>query len=226
MKINILTVFPEMFESIVNTSILKRAIEGGLVEINLINIRDFTLDKHKKTDDTTFGGGCGMVMTCQPIFDCIRESNLEDTRKLYMSPRGKIMDQDLIEELSQEGEITILCGHYEGVDQRVLDYWNMQEVSIGDYVLTGGELAAMVLIDAVIRFIPDVLGNEESATEESIYSGLLEYDQYTKPREFEGLEVPEILLSGNHQKIDKWRLNQAIEKTKKNRPDLYEKYKK
>lgn len=226
MKINILTVFPEMFESIVNTSILKRAIEGGLVEINLINIRDFTLDKHKKTDDTTFGGGCGMVMTCQPIFDCIRESNLEDTRKLYMSPRGKIMDQDLIEELSQEGEITILCGHYEGVDQRVLDYWNMQEVSIGDYVLTGGELAAMVLIDAVIRFIPDVLGNEESAAEESIYSGLLEYDQYTKPREFEGLEVPEILLSGNHQEIDKWRLNQAIEKTKKNRPDLYEKYKK
>ena len=226
MKINILTVFPEMFESIVNTSILKRAIEGGLVEINLINIRDFTLDKHKKTDDTTFGGGCGMVMTCQPIFDCIRASNLEGTKKLYMSPRGKIMDQDLIEELSKEGEITILCGHYEGVDQRVLDYWNMQEVSIGDYVLTGGELAAMVLIDAVIRFIPDVLGNEESATEESIYSGLLEYDQYTKPREFEGLEVPEILLSGNHQEIDKWRLNQAIEKTKKNRPDLYEKYKK
>lgn len=226
MKINILTVFPEMFESIVNTSILKRAIDNGLVEINLINIRDFTLDRHKKTDDTTFGGGCGMVMTCQPIFDCIRKSNLEDTRKLYMSPRGKIMSQDLIEELSNEGELTILCGHYEGVDQRVLDYWNMQEVSIGDYVLTGGELAAMVLIDAVIRFIPDALGNEESATEESIYSGLLEYDQYTKPREFEGLEVPEILLSGNHQEIDKWRLNQAIEKTKELRPDLYEKYKK
>ena len=244
MKINILTVFPEMFESIVNTSILKRAIDNGLVEINLINIRNFTLDKHKKTDDTTFGGGCGMVMTCQPIFDAIRSlatlgttkiashsetdtashSETEGRRILYMSPRGKIMDQDLIEELSKEGEITILCGHYEGVDQRVLDYWNMQEVSIGDYVLTGGELAAMVLIDAVIRFVPDVLGNEESATEESIYSGLLEYDQYTKPREFEGLEVPEILLSGNHQEIDKWRLDQAIEKTKKYRPDLYEKY--
>ena len=236
MKINILTVFPEMFESIVGTSILKRAIDSGLVEINLINIRDFTLDKHKKTDDTTFGGGCGMVMTCQPIFDALRSlpsfkvakenchPENEGRRILYMSPRGKIMDQSMIENLSKEGEITILCGHYEGVDQRVLDYWNMEEVSIGDYVLTGGELAAMVLVDSVIRFIPGVLGNEESATEESIYSGLLEYDQYTKPREYEGLEVPEILLSGNHQEIDKWRLNQAIEKTKTLRPDLYEKY--
>ena len=226
MKINILTVFPEMFESVVNSSILKRAIDNGLVEINLINIRDYTLDKHKKTDDTTFGGGCGMVMTCQPIFDAIRSLDNTNHRMIYMSPRGRLIDKEMIENLSTEGEITILCGHYEGVDQRVLDFWKMEEISIGDYVLTGGELAAMVLVDSVIRFIPGVLGNNESALDESIYSGLLEYDQYTKPREFEGLEVPEILFSGNHQEIDKWRLNRALELTKERRPDLYEKYEK
>ncbi len=224
-RINVLTVFPEMFGPVTDQSILGKAGEKGVIEVNLINIRDFTEDKHRRTDDTPFGGGCGMVMTPQPVFDALRSiEGVQNHPVLYMSPRGKLMDEALVTELAGEEEFTILCGHYEGVDQRIIDGWNMREVSIGDYILTGGELPAMVLIDAVSRFIPGVLGNEESAEDESIYSGLLEADQYTRPREYEGLEVPEILMGGDHHKIRLYRLMESIKLTAERRPDLFESY--
>ena len=221
MKINVLTLFPEMFAPVTGSSILGRAGEKGILDFNIINIRDFSRDKHNKADDTPYGGGVGMVMFCQPIFDALRSIKAEGKKIIYMSPRGKVLDRSKIEELARLDEMVILCGHYEGVDQRVLDYWNMEEVSIGDYILTGGELAAMVMIDAVSRFVPDVLGTRESATEESIYSGLLEYDQYTKPREYEGLEVPEVLFNGNHKLIHLWQYRNSLEQTKEKRPDLW-----
>ena len=224
MKINVLTLFPEMFAPVTESSILGRAGEKGILDFNIINIRDFSRDKHNKADDTPYGGGVGMVMFCQPIFDALRSIKAEGKKIVYMSPRGKVLDRSKIEELARLDEMVILCGHYEGVDQRVLDYWNMEEVSIGDYILTGGELAAMVMIDAVSRFVPDVLGTRESATEESIYSGLLEYDQYTKPREYEGLEVPEVLFNGNHKLIHLWQYRNSLEQTKEKRPDLWEAY--
>ena len=224
MKINVLTLFPEMFAPVTESSILGRAGEKGILDFNIINIRDFSRDKHNKADDTPYGGGVGMVMFCQPIFDALRSIKAEGKKIIYMSPRGKVLDPSKIEELARFDEMVILCGHYEGVDQRVLDYWNMEEVSIGDYILTGGELAAMVMIDAVSRFVPDVLGTRESATEESIYSGLLEYDQYTKPREYEGLEVPEVLFNGNHKLIHLWQYRNSLEQTKEKRPDLWEAY--
>jgi len=221
MKINVLTLFPEMF-SAVTGSILGKAAEKGLLEFNFINIRDFSKDKHSKADDYPFGGGPGMVMLAEPIFGALESIDAKGKKIIYMSPRGKVLDQEMITDLSQEGELTILCGHYEGVDQRVLDYWDMEEVSIGDYVLTGGELAAMVLIDSVARLIPGVLAGEDSAMEESIYSGLLEYPQYTKPRSYAGMDVPEVLVSGNHKLIRLWKFEQSLELTKKNRPDLFE----
>lgn len=221
MKINVLTLFPEMF-SAVTGSILGKAAEKGLLEFNFINIRDFSNDKHHKADDYPFGGGPGMVMLADPIFGALNSIDAKGKKILYMSPRGKVLNQEMITQMSGEGELTILCGHYEGVDQRVLDYWEMEEVSIGDYVLTGGELAAMVLIDSVARLIPGVLAGEDSAMEESIYSGLLEYPQYTKPRSYEGMDVPEVLVSGNHKLIRLWKFEQSLELTKKNRPDLFE----
>lgn len=224
MKINVLTLFPEMFAPVTESSILGRAGEKGILDFNIINIRDFSRDKHNKADDTPYGGGVGMVMFCQPIFDALRSIKAEGKKIIYMSPRGKVLDRSKIEELARFDEMVILCGHYEGVDQRVLDYWSMEEVSIGDYILTGGELAAMVMIDAVSRFVPDVLGTRESATEESIYSGLLEYDQYTKPREYEGIEVPEVLFNGNHKLIHLWQYRNSLEQTKEKRPDLWEAY--
>ena len=224
MKINVLTLFPEMFTAVTDSSILGKAGEKGILDFNIINIRDFSKDRHNKADDTPYGGGVGMVMFCQPIFDALRSIDAQGKKIMYMSPRGKVLDRAKIEELAQLDEMVILCGHYEGVDQRVLDYWNMEEVSIGDYILTGGELAAMVMIDAVSRFVPEVLGTKESATEESIYSGLLEYDQYTKPREYEGLEVPEVLFNGNHKLIHLWQLRNSLELTKERRPDLWEAY--
>ncbi len=224
MKIQILTLFPEMFPAVTESSILGRAGEKGILDIDLINIRDYTLDKHKKTDDTPYGGGPGMVMSAQPIFDALRAIRAEGKHILYMSPRGRMLDQPMIEQLAREEELVILCGHYEGVDQRVLDAWNMEEVSIGDYILTGGELPAMVLIDSVARFIPQVLGTQESATEESIYSGLLEFDQYTKPQEYEGLAVPEVLCNGNHKLIHLAQYRNSLELTKKRRPDLFRSY--
>ena len=223
MRINILTLFPEMFTAVTESSILGKAGEKGILDVRLINIRDFTKDKHRKTDEYPFGGGVGMVMTAQPIFDALRSLDAGG-KMIYMSPRGKILDRQKIEELAELEEITILCGHYEGADQRVLDEWKMEEISIGDYILTGGELAAMVLIDSVSRFIPEVLGSEESAMEESIYSGLLEYDQYTKPREYEGLTVPEVLFGGNHKRIHLWQYECSLRLTKERRPDLFEAY--
>ena len=232
MKINILTLFPEMFTAVTESSILGRAQEKGILDINLINIRDFSTDKHNKADDYPFGGGVGMVMLPQPVFDALRSletgkfagESAPKSRMLYMSPRGKILDREKIEEIAAMDEITILCGHYEGVDRRILDRWEMEEISIGDYILTGGELAAMVLVDSVSRFIPEVLGKKESATEESVYSGLLEYDQYTKPREYEGLTVPEVLVSGNHKLIHLWQYENSLRLTKKRRPDLFAAY--
>lgn len=212
-----------MFTAVTESSILGKAGEKGILDVRLINIRDFTRDKHRKTDEYPFGGGVGMVMTAQPIFDALRSLDAGG-KMIYMSPRGKILDRQKIEELAEMEEITILCGHYEGVDQRVLDEWDMEEISIGDYILTGGELAAMVLIDSVSRFIPEVLGSEESAMEESIYSGLLEYDQYTKPREYEGLTVPEVLFGGNHKRIHLWQYECSLRLTKERRPDLFEAY--
>lgn len=224
MKIDVLTLFPDMFRPVTEESILGRASEHGILDIRLTNIRDYTLDKHKKTDDYPFGGGAGMVMYAEPIFRSLEAVEAKGKRILYMSPRGRILDQQLIEELSLQEELVILCGHYEGVDQRALDYWEMEEVSIGDYVLTGGELPAMVLIDAVARLIPDVLGNSQAHYEESVYSGLLEYPQYTKPRSYMDMEVPEVLLSGHHKMIHLWQLEQSFELTKKRRPDLWVKY--
>ena len=221
MKINILTLFPEMFTGVTQSSILGRACQKGVLDINLINIRDYSLDKHNKTDDTPFGGGPGMVMMAQPAFDALKTTS---GKVIYMSPRGSLLCREKIEQLSSEEELTILCGHYEGMDQRVLDYWNAEEISVGDYILTGGELPAMVLIDAVARFLPGVLGNEASAADESIYSGLLECDQYTKPRNYQGMEVPEILTNGNHKLIHLWQYENALNITRERRPDLWKAY--
>ena len=223
MKIHLLTLFPDMCREVLKESIIGRACEKGIAEIIVHDIRDYSTDRHRKVDDYTFGGGQGMVMFPQPVFSCLREIDA-DCRRIYMSPRGKVLDGDMINSLSEEGELVILCGHYEGVDQRIIDYWDMEEVSIGDYVLTGGELPALVLIDSVVRMIPGVLSGEESRTDESIYSGLLEYPQYSQPRDFEGLMVPDVLLSGHHKNIDLWRYEESLKLTKERRPDLFAKY--
>ena len=224
MKKDILTLFPEMFVPVTTSSILGRAAEKNLIDIRLTDIREYTKNKHRKVDDYPFGGGQGMVMMPQPIFDALRGIKAEGKKILYMSPRGRVLDKDKIQELSQLSELVILCGHYEGVDQRVIDCWEMEEVSIGDYILTGGELPAMVLVDSVARLIPGVLSGEDSAMEESVYSGLLEYPQYTQPREYEDIPVPEILLSGHHKNIDLWRFEKSLELTRKVRPDMFENY--
>ena len=224
MHIDVLTLFPEMIDPVVNASMLGRASKNGILNVNTVNIRDFTLNKHKKTDDTPFGGGAGMVMSAQPVFDALRSVSAEQKRIIYMSPRGRKLDKQLITELAAEESLVFLCGHYEGIDERIIDYWHPEEVSIGDYILTGGELAAMVVIDAVARMIPSVLGNEESHMEESVYSGLIEYPQYTKPRVYEEMEVPEVLLSGNHKLIHLWKFEKACEITKERRPDLWQKF--
>ncbi|MBQ6440921.1 MAG: tRNA (guanosine(37)-N1)-methyltransferase TrmD [Mogibacterium sp.] len=222
MKINILTIFPEMFAPL-RMSMLGRAIDNGIIELNITNIRDYTTDRHNRVDDTPYGGGAGMVMQVQPILAAFEASG-SGGDVIYMSPRGEMLSGEMARELSGKEEITILCGHYEGVDQRALDRLNAREVSIGDYVLTGGELPAMVLIDTVARFIDGVLAGDDSVCDESIYSGLLEYPQYSKPREYDGDMVPEILLSGNHGEIDLWRWEQALSLTKERRPDLFEAY--
>lgn len=218
MKIDILTLFPEMFEPL-KCSILGRAQQNNLIEINLTNIRDFSTDKHKKVDDTPFGGGAGMVMTCQPLFDAINSVKTENAKIIYMSPKGKTLNQKMVVSLSKVEYLVIVCGHYEGIDERVIQHFDMQEISIGDYVLTGGELPAMVLVDSVSRYIDGVL-SVGSTSEESFSSGLLEYPQYTKPRVYAGLEVPEVLIGGNHQEIAKWKLEQSLKITKERRPDL------
>lgn len=223
MHFDILTLFPEMFAPI-NTSILGRAQKKGLIEVNIMDIREFSRDKHKKVDDYSYGGGPGMVMAADPIFRNLEYIDGKKKKIIYMSPRGKIMGKEDLDRFSKEDNIIILCGHYEGIDQRILDYWDVEELSIGDYVLTGGELPAMVFIDSLSRLIPGVLSNEDGAIGESIYSGLLEFPQYTKPRDYRNLEVPEILLSGDHEKIDMWRFEQSLILTAKRRPDLFQNY--
>lgn len=224
MKIDILTLFPEMFTAVTESSMLGKAAEKGILDVRLTDIRDYTLNKHRRTDDYPFGGGTGMLMSVEPVFRALEAIGAEGKHIIYMSPRGKILDQEKILDLAKEDEMVILCGHYEGVDQRIIDYWNMEEISIGDYILTGGELPAMVMIDSVARFIPGVLGDEKSAAEESVYSGLLEYDQYTKPREYNDLGVPEVLFGGNHKEIRLWKLENSLKLTKERRPDLFKKY--
>ena len=221
MKIDILTLFPEMFAPL-KASLLKRATDKGILEINLINIRDFSQDKHKKCDDAPFGGGAGMVMTPQPIVSALKSiAGYKNARCIYMSPQGATLTQSKVRELSQDQHLILLCGHYEGVDQRVLDLYFPEEISIGDYVLTGGELPAMILADAVSRYVPGVLGSEMSTMEESFSEGMLEYPQYTRPQSFEGLEVPEVLLNGNHRRIAEWRKEKQEEITKRKRPGLW-----
>ena len=218
MKFDVLTLFPEMFE-IFNQSIMEKAIEKKLIDINLINIRDFSKDKHKKVDDTPYGGGAGMVIKPDVVYDAYQSIENKDAKVIYMSPQGNLLHQKKVEELSKENHLIILCGHYEGIDQRVLDKIVDEEISIGDYVLTGGEIPAMVLMDSVSRYVKGVL-NEESIKEETFSNGLLEYPQYTRPEVFEGIEVPEILLSGHHENIEKWRKEKSLEITKKKRPNL------
>ena len=232
MQFDVLTLFPEMFD-ILNESIIGRAKEKGLININLINIRDFSNNNHKKVDDTPYGGGAGMVIQPDVVYDAYTsviknndKSGLDEkskkTKVIYMSPQGKKLDQQKVEELSKQEHLILLCGHYEGIDQRVLDTIVDEEISIGDYVLTGGELPAMVLIDSVSRYVEGVL-KDGSTTEESFSQGLLEYPQYTRPEVFEEQQVPEVLRSGNHQMIDKWRREQSLKRTLEKRPDLLQK---
>ncbi len=224
MTIEILTIFPEMFGSVFSASILGRAREQGLLDIRLTDIRPFSKSKHKNTDDYPFGGGAGMVMMAQPIMDAMAAASAAHpgARRIYLGPRGRKLTTDLARELAAENELILLCGHYEGVDQRALDTCIDEEISIGDYILTGGELAAMVLTDCVARFIPGVLGSADSPEEESFSDGLLEYPQYTRPRDLDGNAVPEVLLSGDHAKIRAWRRRESLSATRRFRPDLLE----
>ncbi len=219
MKFDVLTLFPEMFKTL-DESIIGRAKEKGLIEINLINIRDFSKDKHKKVDDTPYGGGAGMVIRPDVVYDAYSSiENKENAKVIYLSPQGKTLNQNIVKELSKEEHLILLCGHYEGIDQRVLDEIVDEEISIGDYVLTGGELPAMVVVDSVSRYVNGVLNNE-SVKEESFSNKLLEYPQYTRPEEFKGKKVPEVLISGHHENIKKWRDEKSLEITKLKRPDL------
>lgn len=225
MKFHVMTLFPSLVENVLGESIIGRAQKGNIIELKTYDIRDFSTDKHRKTDDTPFGGGVGMVMTCQPIFDCYDAvlKNVAEgarTKVIYMSPKGRMFNHTVARELSEYDELIFLCGHYEGVDQRAIDHLECDEISIGDYVLTGGEIPACIVIDATSRLIDGVLASSECYENESVASGILEYPQYTKPRSFRGLDVPEILLSGDHKKIDRWRLEQSVEITRQRRPDL------
>ena len=224
MKISVLTIFPEMYSPL-KESLVGKALEKGLVRVDIVNIRDYSANKHKKTDDYPFGGGAGMVMTPQPIHDAINAVDPErKALRIYMSPKGKTLDQETVVRLASADELLLLNGAYEGVDQRVIDLDIDEELSIGDYVLTSGDLASMVVIDALMRYIPGVLGSEESTSEESFSEPLLEYPQYTRPQNFMGVEVPEVLISGHHAQIAAWRLKESIKLTEQRRPDLIEKY--
>ena len=220
MKIDILTLFPEMFEPL-KTSIIGRAIQGGKAELNVYDIREWTLDKHGKCDDTPYGGGAGMVMTVQPVYSAINAVDPEHrAKRIYLSPKGRTFNQSVVKEYAKEKYLLLLCGHYEGIDQRALDLCIDEELSIGDFVLTGGEIPAMAVADAVLRYVDGVI-NGDSLLQESFSDGMLEYPHYTKPREFMGLTVPDVLLSGNHAEIDAWRRKKSVEITLKNRPDLF-----
>ena len=227
MRIDILTLFPEMFAPILGTSIPKRAAEKGLVSYHLTNVRDFADDAHKSVDDRPFGGGPGMVMMCPTLFDAVEFAERQDprsARRILLSPQGRMFDQSTAVELSKSERLLFIAGHYEGFDERVIDGLGPLELSIGDYVLSGGELATMVVVDAIVRLLPGVLGHEQGATDESFAEGLLEFPQYTRPREFRGMTVPDVLLSGNHAAIAAWRLEQRKFRTRHRRPDLWQKY--
>lgn len=228
MRFHVLTLFPEMFDGVLHDSMLGRAEKKNVLEFNVINIRDFAVNKHKRVDDYPYGGGRGMVMQAEPIYNAYQSICKDIEQKphvVYMSPKGEVLTQKKAVELSFFDDLVILCGHYEGVDQRIIDEIVDEEISIGDYVLTGGEIPAMVVIDTVSRMLEGVLSNEDSYTDESHYSGLLEYPHYTRPPVFNGREVPEVLLSGNHALISKWRMEKSLEETKTKRPDMFEKYK-
>jgi tRNA (guanine37-N1)-methyltransferase len=226
-----MTLFPEMVIEGLNTSIIGRATEKGYISIDAVNIRDYSTDKHKKVDDYTYGGGAGMLMQAQPVYDCYKTVEADiiarggnKPRVVYVTPQGSLFNQAKASELSKQEDLVLLCGHYEGIDERVLEEIVTDYISIGDYVLTGGELAAMVMIDAISRLVPGVLNNDESAQTESHSSGLLEYPQYSRPEIWQDKKVPDILLSGHHANIDKWRLEQSIERTRVRRPDMYNAY--
>ena len=220
MKIDVLTLFPEMFTGVISSSIIKRAIDDNKIEINLHNFRDYSKDIHHKVDDTPYGGGCGMILTCQPIFDCVNDLKDDESTVILLTPDGTPYKQELANNLVKLKHLIIICGHYEGFDDRIRSICDM-EISIGDYVLTGGEIPAMVLTDSVTRLIDGVI-NKESYQNDSFYNGLLDYPQYTKPREYNGLKVPDVLLSGNHKKIEEYRKKTALEKTRERRYDLLE----
>ena len=222
MKIDILTLFPQMFDGVFQESIIKRAIDDKKVEINLVNFRDYTIDPHNKVDDTPYGGGAGMVLSCQPIFDCIRSLRDDDCKVIMLTPSGVPYKQKIAYDLSKEKHLILLCGHYEGFDERIKSICDMY-ISIGDYILTGGEVPAMVLVDSITRLLPGVI-NERSHLEDSFNDKfLLDYPSYTKPRVYEGMEVPEVLISGDHKKIDEYRYQESLRITRENRPDLLEK---
>ena len=238
MNFHILTLFPDMVSDGLHTSILGRAVENGHISMNVVNIRDYTLDKHKKVDDYPYGGGAGMLMQAQPIYDAWlavceqmndvqnakRAESIKKPRTVYVTPQGSVFNQSMAVDFAKEEDLVILCGHYEGVDERVLEEIVTDYVSIGDYVLTGGELPAMVMVDAISRMVPGVLSNEDSGVTESFYDNLLEYPQYSRPEIWHEKRVPDVLLSGHHKKIEEWRKEQSIKRTQERRPDLYEKY--
>ncbi len=227
MRIDIATLFPAMCEAVLSESVVGRGRKAGYITIECTDIRDYTLNKHRRVDDKAYGGGTGMVIQAQPVYDCIcdikNKSGFEHSRLIYLSPQGKTLTQQLVKELANEQHLILLCGHYEGIDQRVLDELQAEEISVGDYVVTGGELPALIIADAVARLQPGVLPNEDAYSIESHYDGLLEYPQYTRPEIWKGRKVPEILLSGHHQNVDKWQKEMAIEVTEKKRPDLLSK---
>jgi tRNA (guanine37-N1)-methyltransferase len=226
-RIDILTLFPEMFNAVLGTSIPKRAAQKGLVSYHLTNIRDFATDAHKSVDDKPFGGGPGMVMMCQTLFDAVESIERQDAAKcqrVLLTPQGRLFDQSVAEELAAKDRLLLIAGHYEGFDERISEGLKPVEISIGDYILSGGELAAMVVVDAIVRLLPGALGAEDGAADETFADGLLEYPQYTRPREFRGMAAPDVLLSGNHAEIAKWRLEQRLERTQQRRPDLWKAY--
>jgi tRNA (guanine37-N1)-methyltransferase len=227
LRFDILTLFPEMFAPVLGTSIPKRAADKGLVEYRLTNFRDFATDAHKSVDDKPFGGGPGMVMMCQTVFDAVEFAEKQDTRpatRILLTPQGRLFDQKLAEELAKKERLLLIAGHYEGFDERIIEGLKPLEISIGDFVLSGGELAAMVIVDAVVRLLPGALGAEHGAADETFAEGLLEYPQYTRPREYRGMGVPDVLLSGNHAAIAQWREQQRKTRTQSRRPDLWQRY--
>lgn len=223
MNFKVLTLFPEMFDNFLKASVIGKAIENNLINVELVNVRDFSENKHKSVDDTSYGGGPGMVMTPQPLQAAIEFSMKNNSKIIFLSPKGQKLTQKKVNSLALEEDLILLCGHYEGIDQRIIDKYVDEEISIGDYVLTGGELGAMVLIDSIGRLVKDVIGDENSFKEDSHYNGLLDYPHYTKPQTFDEMKVPDVLISGNHKKINEWRENQSILQTYKKRPDMIKK---